>query len=264
VHDTPADTPAHFCRTCPPPKQGSRLRPADPGYKTCTACYDACRATLLDVRDRYQQLDSTPGASGADGGRGAPGFGSRPPATLHVIAMRDWRSKPCEVSHDAVAYVYDPATGEAIDKREVWYGADGRPHSEQERPVRSVPGTLASLAHLVAEERDIRPPATRDVAELVRWLDGQMDWITRQELVADFYRDLRDLQAQLRPVTGDRRARIGTCPNTVDGESEHPRECGAPLHAPTRGDSISCGSCGRVWHRPEWEHLGKMLQAGAA
>jgi hypothetical protein len=173
--------------------------------------------------------------------------------------MQDWRSKSCEVSYDASVYVYDPETGEAIDKREVWYGADGRPHSEQERPVRSVPGTLAALAHLVAEERDIRPPTTRYVSDLVRWLDGQTDWITRHDLVADVYRDLRELQAQLRPVTGDRRSRIGVCPNVLDEV-----ECGARLYAPTRGDSIVCPACEKTWHRPEWMELGRQLQAGAA
>ena len=256
--DTPGNPATNPCLLCPPPKQGSRLRPADAGYKTCTTCYDALRATLSDVRDRYLLLDASPGV-GSTEGRGAPGFGSRPPANPHIIVMTDWRSKSCEVSHDAIAYVYDPDTGEAIDKREVWYGADGRPHSEQERPVRSVPGTLASLAHLVAEERGITPPPTRLVTVLVRWLDGQMDWITRQELVADFFRDLRDLQAQLRPVTGDKRQRIGVCPNTVDEA-----ECGATLHAPTCGDSIVCPACERAWHRPEWLELGRQLQVGAA
>jgi hypothetical protein len=154
--------------------------------------------------------------------------------------------------------VLDPTTGEAIDKREVWYGADGRPHSEQERPARSIPGTLAALAHLVAEERGITPPPTRLVTVLVRWLDGHMDWITRRELVADVFRDLRDLQAQLRPVTGDKRSRIGVCPNVLDDE-----RCGKPLYAPTRGDSIVCPACERTWHRPEWMELGRTLQATA-
>lgn len=275
MHDT-LERPSNACLVCPPPRQVGHWRPADKGYRTCSLCYDQLRETLHEIADRYDRLDATPGASGDHGGRGAPGFGSRPPASPHIIVMTDWRSKSCEVSSDGVQYVWDPLAdttleagqhgppaGAYVEKREVWYGADGRGHSEQDNPPRSIPGALAGLAGLIAEERASDGTQSRNVHTLVRWIDHQMDWLTRQELVSDVHRELHELVAQLRAVTGDPRSRIGTCPNTID-EGEHSRECGAKLYAPTRGDTITCAACGRRWPRPEWEDLGRLLQAGAA
>lgn len=259
------ERPANSCLICPPPREGGRWRLADDNYRTCGPCLNSVRDTLREIGVRYPELDATPGASGEDGGRGAPGFGSRPPASPHVIAMVDPRSKPCAVSFDAVVYVFDPTAGEAglfgayVERREVWYGSDGRAHSEQANPVRSVPGTLATLASLVAAKRGMARPPAWSVRGMVKWLDAELDWVTRQELVVRFSRDLRILLSQLRPVTGDPTIRIGICPNTLDlGETS--RECATPLFAPTRGDTIRCHSCGRSWPRPEWEELGRLLQ----
>ena len=257
------DRPANSCLIHPRPQPGGQWRLADDNYRTCASCLDNVRDTLREIGVRYLELDATPGASGDEGSRGAPGFGSRPPASPHIIVMMDRRSKPCEVSYDGVLYVFDPnaedGAGAFVDRRGVWFGSDGRAHSEQPNPVRSVPGTLASLALLVAEERGMRPPPARSVQAFVRWLDHQLDWVTRHELVVEFAHDLRVLLAQLRPVTGDPSIRIGVCPNTLDlGETS--TECGTPLFAPTRGDTIRCCSCGRSWPRPEWEALGNLLQ----
>jgi hypothetical protein len=138
-------------------------------------------------------------------------------------------------------------------------GADGRVHREAERPPLSVVSELWTLAHHVAQARGLTAPTAVRVPDLVRWLDGQLDWVTRQDGVAAFGRVLRELVAQLRPLTGEPGARrIGTCPNTID-DGEHTRECGRPLYAPLRGDTISCG-CGRSWPRDEWLALGRVLQ----
>ena len=244
---------------------------ADPGYRTCSGCLDKLRADLLDVGKRYHQLNARPGASGEQGGRGTPGYGSRPPASVHIIAMRDPRSRAYEVSTDGVQYIWDPLadttlepgqygppSGAYVGKQEVWFGADGRGHREESRPVRSVPYTLASLAELIAEERDMTIGA-RSVRTLVAWLDNQLDWVTRHELVTDFAADIRALLGQLKPVTGDpSRRHIGYCPNTID-QGDETRTCSAKLYAPLRDDTITCQSCGRQWPRPEWEHLGAML-----
>jgi hypothetical protein len=145
-------------------------------------------------------------------------------------------------------------------------GADGRVHRESERPPLSVLAELWTLASHVAQARGLAGPDHVGVPDLVRWLDGQLDWVTRQDGVAAFDRVLRELVSQLRPLTGEPGARrIGTCPNVlqIDGaEGEHTRECGRPLYAPLRGDTISCG-CGRSWPRDEWLALGRVLQVAS-
>lgn len=273
MHDT-IERPSSACATCPPPSKVGHWRLADPSYRTCSSCYDKLRDDLKDIAARYLLLDATPGASGETGGRGAPGFGSRPSASPHIIVMTDWRSKSCEVAVDAIAYIWDPLADDTLEpgqygppggayvgKREVWYGRDGRGHSEQERPPWSVPATLAGLVFLVAEERGMDQLGMGTVADMVRWLDGQMDWITRQDMVTDFRDLLRTLVVQLRLATGDPSPRhIGLCPNTVD-DGEQTRECGARLYAPLKGDSIQCRTCSREWPRSEWLRLGDLLEA---
>lgn len=266
------ERPDRACLLCPPPREVGRWRLAHDGYKTCDGCYDRLTSILRDISRRYLQLDPRPGASGEYGGRGAPGFGSRPPVALHVLAMTDLRSKSHPIAMDKVEYVFDPLAdstlepgqfgppaGAYVERREVWLGKDGRAHAEQENPVRSVPFTLAALAELVAEERGITPLATRDVHELCRWLDKQLDWLTRQELVVDVWDDLRALDRQMKPLTGEPgRRHVGKCPVVLD-QGEHTRECGTKLYAPLRGDTIECQGCGETWPREQWLKLGTLL-----
>lgn len=278
--------PNWACLTCTPPNSGHTWTQATSGYKTCDACLDRIRLCLLDIVKRYYKLDTRPGANADPESRGAPGFGSRAPASDHVIVMRDRRSKSCEVAQDGTLYedwqqVEDVEDVEAWSRplpkgvegplelpgkytkaREVWFAADGRGHSEQERPPRSIHNTLDSLATMIAEERDMTPPFGT-VADLGRWLDRQLDYCTRQDWIADLADELHQLQAQLKPVTGDKRQKIGKCPNTID-QGETSRECGHPLYAPTenaRDETIRCHGCGRTWPRPEWERLLDMLEA---
>lgn len=266
--------PSSACLLCPPPGPSRKAwTPADRGYKTCSDCLDKCRETLADIARRYLLLNPRPGTSIEHGSRGAPGFGSRPAASPHVICMTDWRSHPCEVGNDQVVYVFDanvdeflqpgqhgPRRGGFVERREVWRGSDGRPHEEQTDPPRSVAKALAGWAEVIAAERDMTVPLTRQVPDLVRWLDGQLDWLTRQEWVTDVAEDLRALVAQLRPVTGDPPGtKFGACPNITDEETQ--ALCGAPLRTPAPGvDTITCTSCRRPWKRPDWEHLGRLIQ----
>ncbi len=266
--------PDSACLLCPPPKDGRNWRIPDAGYRTCSHCLDRLRDDLQDVSRRFLLLDPRPGASGDHGSRGAPGFGSRPSASPHIITMTDLRSKSCEIAADATVYVWDPLAdttlepgeigppaGAYVDKRDVWYGRDGRAHTEQERPPRSVPAALASWAGLVAEERGITTAVSTDVHDLCRWLDQHLDWITRQDLATDFATEIRELVAQLKPVTGEPgRRHIGLCPNVID-EGAHSRECGAKLYAPLKGDTILCRQCSREWPRTEWLRLGELLEA---
>lgn len=233
--------PSNACLCCLPPGPNRAWRPADPNYRTCSNCLDRIRETLADIVRRYLMLNPRPGASGEHGGRGAPGFGSRAPASEHIIAMRDRRSS-------RVA--------------RTWLGRDGRLHQESERPPLSVHNVLDTIAWDVAEAREVTGPDERvDVQGLARYIDAQLDWLTRQDTVRDVDVALRELVAQLKPVTGDPgRRHIGLCPSVVD-EGDTTRECGARLYAPLRGDSIECGSCERVWPRSEWLRLGDLLEA---
>lgn len=212
---------------------------ADRGYRTCDACLDRIRDTLKDITRRYALLNPKPGMSG-EHGRGAPGFGSRSPASDHIIAMRDRRSS-------TVA--------------RTWLGRDGRLHQESERPPLSVHGVLDTIAWDIAEQRSLDGPSDRaDVPHLARYIDTNLDWATRQPTIVEVDQQLRDLVAQLKPVTGEPgRRHIGLCPNVLD-EGEVTRECGARLFAPLRGDAIECGACRRVWPRSEWLRLGDLLQ----
>jgi len=186
---------------------------------------------LGDISSRYDQLDSSPGGSAGDGTPAPKGFGSKPPANLHIIVMRDPRS-----STDA----------------KVWVGGDGRVHAESERPPLSVYGVLDTWAWDVAEQRGVDSHGQSTVDGLCIFLDTHLDWITRQDAVKDFHADLRRLLSQLMPATGDKRIALARCPNSID-EGEHTRDCGANLYAPTRGSTIKCGACGRGWTRDSWE-----------
>ena len=270
--------PAGACLLCPPPSGSRTWRRADPGYRTCGDCLNRLRETLKDIAGRYRRLDATPGASAEVGVRGVPGFGSAPSASPHIVTMKDPRSKPCEIARDAILYTWDPNAdhgrrlpdgvqgpeeppGAYTGKREVWFGADGRPHCEQERPPRSVPAVLASLAGMIAEDRDMTPP-TGDVDDLARWLDRQLDYVTRREWVGDVSDDLHQLVGQLKPVTGDPKAWIGDCLTQITTPDGFTQTCGTPLFAPTdysRDDTVRCGGCGQPWPREEWEHLARQL-----
>jgi len=228
--------PDGSCLLCPPPLGIRRWRRADPGYRTCWDCCDRLREDLKSVSARYQKLSPMPVGGVQVGSRGVPGFGSRPPGSVHIMAMRDSRSSP-----DA----------------HVWMGADRRVHSEDERPPLSVWSVLMIEAVDVAERREFTTPdADTDVADLVRWLDNQLDWLTRQDSVVEFASVVRQLLAQLKPVTGDARRLIGHCPTPLD----EGRVCGVRLYAPADGDTVRCRACDTSWDGDYWLRLGAMLK----
>lgn len=216
---------------------------ADPGYATCGGCLDRLRERLAEVAKRYRRLDARPGGSGEAGGRGSPGFGSRSPASDHVIALTDPRSSQVA---------------------KAWVAGDLRVHCEQENPPLSVHAELSTLSWELAEQRGVAGPDDRaDVAMLVRWVDAQLDWATRSEACELVAAAVRRMLVALRPYTGDPApAVVGMCPNTVD-DGDATRECGAKLRAPVNGDVIRCGACGRSWPRGEWIRLGQLMQAAA-
>lgn len=239
------DRPDWACVTCRPPTGKHAWNQADPGYRTCNPCYDRIRRNLTEIGQRWERLDPTPNSSVDLGSRGSPGFGSRSPASDHIIAMRDPRSSTTA---------------------KTWLGGDGRLHKESEHPPLSVYGVLETIAYDVAEGRRQSDPEANTVPQLVRFIDGNLDWITRHPIVAEVAEQLHDLIRQLKPATGDGRRSVGRCPNTLD-EGDTTRTCGTRLYAPTSGesiqsDSIRCAACGREWHRSEWLRLVELLDAG--
>ena len=253
-HD-PLQRPSWACVLCPPPRQAGAWRQADSGFVTCSGCDQQLRERLDNVGVRYLQLNPAPGATGGYGSRGAPGFGSRPPCNLHVVALRDPRSS---------------------DVARVWMGADGRVHRESQRPPDSVHGALCCVSWAIAEHRGVDGPGDReDVHGLLRWISRHVSYAAKHaELVLELDHAVRDLLGQLRPVTGDARRRIGTCPAAVeqvdvDGQGNlvqvDPARCDAPLYAPVNGaDTITCGACGTRWERADWLRLGDLLMQAEA
>jgi hypothetical protein len=223
-----SDRPANGCLTHRPPKADRPWRLSDPGYRTCRECCDQLHRWLTpgsrddagrpdSIPELYLLLNPLPVVS--DSGRRGPGFGSRSPATDHIIAMRDRRSVKVEA---------------------------GDPHS--------VPAVLASWARMIAEDRDVTPPAAT-VPDLCAFLDRHLDWVTRQDWVDELADELRELHAQLRGAVGDgRQAPLGHCIEPLDG-----RDCGAPIYMPAGTKprapdepikdlpSLQCGACGAVY-----------------
>lgn len=204
------DRPDGACLTHRPPAPDRAWRRADPGYRTCSECYDRLHALLsvaatetverpdgssitlpASIPGLYAALNPLPGR--ADAERRGHGFGPRSPASDHVIAMRDARSVKLLA---------------------------GDPHS--------VAGVLGAWCALLAEERGMTPPG-RGVLARSEFLDGHLDWLTRQDWVAELFAELREVHAQLRQVTGEpRSAPVGHCfEQLADGE------CGAPIHMPS-------------------------------
>jgi hypothetical protein len=244
------ERPSWACVLHAPPKTNAWW-PADSGFKTCQSCDDHLREGLEDVAARFLQLDPRPGGTGIPGGRGAPGFVSRPPLNLHVVALRDPRS-----SQDA----------------HIWVGGDGRVHREDERPPLSVFGTLSTLCWEVAEHRGVSGPDDHDdVYALIRFLRRWLPYAARhEELIVEIDDRVRALQGQLRPMTGDGRRFVGLCPVAVfdpdldpeDADTADPTFCDARLYAPLSFDeSLVCFACGASWGYEEWIELGRLLMA---
>jgi hypothetical protein len=233
---TALERPVYACAVCPPPRRDNWV-PAEPGIRTCLECKDQLGKDLEEIESRYAELDPAPARQPGDGVQAKLGFGSKPPASDHIIAMRDARSS--QVAR-------------------VWVGSDGRVHREDQTPVLSVFGTLDIHAQDVAEGlgQDVHGCAT--VTALCDWLAGELDWITRHEMVAEFAADLGRLVRQLRPATGYKRYPIGRCPGVED------EVCEARLYVPSDSEEISCGACGATWPRPVWEQFGRDLMARAA
>lgn len=213
---------------------------ADSGHRTCLYCANDLSDMLNSIANRYDVLNAKPAGVQELGGRGAPGFGSRAPASEHIIAMMDPRSS--EVAR-------------------IWKGSDGRIHSESERPPMSVYSTLLTEVYDVAERRNMSLPEMTGVRNLAEWLLRHIDWITRQESVSEFHDTIKRLERQLKPLTGDPAPhRVGNCPQPVERNGQEVR-CDSVLYVPEASDTVTCRGCKSEWRRPEWAQLGGLLEA---
>ncbi|WP_263251616.1 hypothetical protein [Saccharopolyspora rosea] len=180
-------------------------RTAEYGRYCCGACAETMRRWLRDIEDHAATLDATPSRGGKNGRR-IPGYGSRPPARLDVIAARD----PRTVSH-------------AIGPDDV----DG--------DVRSILGTLTGLARWIAEEADdLRPTHTPTITSEATYLRGRIDWASTQPWIDELADDLRDLHHQVASLAGTTVSPVAPCP-----------DCDGPLW-PVGDDTtgVRCGHCG--------------------
>jgi hypothetical protein len=249
VGDNPGEDqlerPSSACVLCRPPQDGKSWRLADQGYATCSSCAERLAEVLADIVARCSRLDPAPQRGDGGGTRGAPGFGSRSPASDHVIVMLDVRS---------------------AETAKVWVAADGRVHREPEHPTLSVFNVLNTIAYEIIDSRDLdsSPAVDGGVDGLARFIGAHLDWLTRQPVeVVDVADRLYRLQGQLKPVTGDPRIKVGRCPNTID-EGDHTSVCRGPLFATANmslDDVIRCSACRREWRRRtgDWEKLGELL-----
>lgn len=197
--------------------------PADNGYLTCDRCATRLRATAVEIPPLYGQIMDPDVLlyRESPGGRPPKGYHSQPPASLHLMSLRDPRTTCAEPGdlHSALNVVW-------------WYATK----------VRELHGLPAPA---------LRPTVAGEVSTLLfHW-----DWIMRQRWVPDFARDIREVHTQLaHAIPGGDTApkRVGSCTHLLDSTDEERgrRVCGQSLYLPTTGKTITCGGCGHQY-KPE-------------
>lgn len=195
----------------------------------------------------YGWLDAQPVRRDIGSQVSAGVFGSRPPGDLHIMSLRDPRSRP----------------------------EGSGPDDHEPAPPLAVATVLAEIVNRV-DRTDIdgrledRPPKT--VAAMSAWLYQRRDWLSTQNWVRDAYQALRALLNQLRGAWGDPAMEpVGTCRQLVDDDGrlqpdgkwrcawplylpeQPPRAMDEPVQLPT----LRCSSCGWTYHGTELVQLGR-------
>lgn len=172
------------------------------GYVVCGRCTEAFIDDLEEVAERWPELSAVP-VKGDPGERGSPGFSSSPPGSVHVMAMRDPRSRDYAVRRD--------------------------PECESTRPVMSVPATLIRYCRVIIHARRYRLAVPREVPEQTKFLGRQSDWLMKTPHGREACFEVRGLRNQLRASTGDPNPEpIGFCFVYVDDT----KQCGGPIYMP--------------------------------
>lgn len=192
-------------------------------YRACDRCRNEVLRWLGSIEGDFAALDTTPKTTRFGGG-GHGAFGSKSPASDHVIAMLDWRSAANAVNPD-----------------------------DREGAPRSVPAVVGEWSEYVWRSSEDARPGT--VGEGFAYLRVKTDWLMTQDCAADYASDVRDLYVQLRGHAEPKR-KIGECPTVIVlATSTAPAvRCEFPLRAAADDDVIRCHGCGASWARP-WHDL---------
>ncbi|MGW1680534.1 hypothetical protein [Saccharopolyspora sp. NPDC002376] len=190
-------------------------RTAEPGRYACEPCAERMRCWLREIDDYAATLTTAPGRGG-DGGRRSPGYASRPPANLDVIAAFDPRS---------VGHVIGP--------------------DDTDSATRSIIGTIGRLCGWVHSElRRLdadhhAPPRELTITRGTGWLRGYIDWCTTQPWADDLADDLHELHAQVQRLAGNSTQPLAPCP-----------DCTGPLWPVGDTDTLAvrCGDCGDTYN----------------
>lgn len=190
-------------------------------YRGCDRCRNELLRWLGQIEDDYCRLNPIPASSPLGGGTGA--FGSKSPASDHVIAMLDRRSKANAV------------------------------HGDDREGLLSVPAVVGEWSQYAWRESEDPLPGT--VGEGFAYLRVRNDWLMQQDCAADFAEEIRRLYVQLRGHAEPKR-KIGECPAELVAETKTAPavRCEAPLRAAVDDDVIRCHACGASWMRP-WHDL---------
>jgi hypothetical protein len=186
----------------------------------CDTCLSTIRRRLREIEMYDAWLDTTdmlmPIHNGA--GRRSPGYGSRAPLRLDVIAMTDPRSRlePPPVDEDR---------GIGLDT------------DDQTLPILD---TLHVLANHVRAAQDHQRPTRAVLYVDVGYLLGQLEWCASQPGIAEWAEHIRLLHAQARATAHDQPPHpLGTC--LVIG-------CGGEVYPPPpRRDTTRCPRCHRSY-----------------
>lgn len=172
------------CRVC-----GSEMSPL---RYACERCVHATRRRLDELQEHVVVLTTTltPAGRALDPSPRSPGYGSRPPVSLDVLAALDYRSH-----------------------------ADGTgPDDDPEESTLSVLGSLHRIALYVSDRRyrdeltDWLVPRPLTVTTLARWLRLHTEWCAHQQWAASYVDVVRALHAQLRRQARDVPERsLGVC-----------------------------------------------------
>lgn len=209
-------------------------RPADP-------------RTLPSIPALYGWLDAGPVRRDQGSPVTAGVFGSRPPGDLHIMSLRDPRSR---------------ATGRGPDDH------------EPAPPLAVVTALWALIGRVDRADLDghleRRPDKT--VTAMCGWLYARREWLAHQPWIDQLHTALRQLHNQLRGAWGDPAMKpVGTCRQLVDDhgtlQSDGPWRCAWPLYLPEQPPramdepvqlpSLRCASCGWTYHGPELVRLGR-------